>query len=213
MGAHACAAPHPTSTACCSRPQEAWCKKAPLLPDLIAQYQPQAVLPAALPPPPPPLPALLLAPLLELADQVGAMLQNQHQVRWQLWLCPLGLGLLWQFKLAVQNGGDWFKAQQVALCCQQRYGLWLQLRGLDYLGKQFTAMCGCRLRPCRSLAVDLWQMESLMDFARMFVSLRCYMKLLVGRNIYRWWLDGVWHSYLSARRASCATRDSSAPRV
>jgi hypothetical protein len=63
--------------------QEAWCKKAPILPSLIARVPPQPPLPstpavsspAALPD------AAVLTPLVDLADRLGAMLQNQHQVR------------------------------------------------------------------------------------------------------------------------------------
>lgn len=61
--------------------QESWCKKGAPTPDLISQYKPQP-LPPPHPRAPQPAPdAAVLRPLVKLADQLGALLQNQHQVR------------------------------------------------------------------------------------------------------------------------------------
>ena len=61
-------------------PQELWCKKGPPTAELISTYKAQP-LPALTPPPPPPMPQLeKLRPLTALADQLGLLLQNHHQV-------------------------------------------------------------------------------------------------------------------------------------
>lgn len=60
--------------------QENWCKKGPPTPDLIAKMKPQPGVPAS-PPKPPPQPDMdKLRQLTSLADQLGLLLQNQHQV-------------------------------------------------------------------------------------------------------------------------------------
>ena len=62
-------------------PQELWCKKGPPTAEMIAQYVPQPTVPVS-PPPPPLRPDLdKLSVLTGLADQVGLLLQNNHQVR------------------------------------------------------------------------------------------------------------------------------------
>lgn len=71
--------------------QEQWCKKAPPTPELLMQY--------TLQPPPPRTPPLTLPSgpdaavaqqLIQQADELGALLQNNHQVRGTWWLpaCP-----------------------------------------------------------------------------------------------------------------------------
>ncbi len=60
--------------------QENWCKKGAPTPDLISSYKPQPLPPAVPRSPPPRTDAAVLQPLVRVADQLGHMLQNQHQV-------------------------------------------------------------------------------------------------------------------------------------
>ncbi|PNH05026.1 Tetratricopeptide repeat protein 13 [Tetrabaena socialis] len=59
--------------------KELWCKKGPPSAELISHYPPQPPLPLSPPPLPPPPDAERLRPLTVLADQLGVLLQNNHQ--------------------------------------------------------------------------------------------------------------------------------------
>ncbi|GIL49345.1 hypothetical protein Vafri_5718 [Volvox africanus] len=59
--------------------KELWCKKGPPTPELIAHYPQYPPLPLSPPPLPPPPDAEKLRRLTALADQLGVLLQNNHQ--------------------------------------------------------------------------------------------------------------------------------------
>ncbi|GLI61283.1 hypothetical protein VaNZ11_003633 [Volvox africanus] len=59
--------------------KELWCKKGPPTPELIAHYPQYPPLPLSPPPLPPPPDAEKLSRLTALADQLGVLLQNNHQ--------------------------------------------------------------------------------------------------------------------------------------
>ncbi len=63
--------------------QELWCKKGPPTAELISHFPPQPPLPLTPAPLPPVSAAELerLRPLTSVADQLGILLQNHHQVR------------------------------------------------------------------------------------------------------------------------------------
>ncbi|GMH35900.1 hypothetical protein BSKO_03768 [Bryopsis sp. KO-2023] len=74
----------PISTFCLDRDispvfKELWCKKVGPTSRLISSYTLQQPIPASLPAPPPPPPRDSVQALINLADQIGSLLQNHHQ--------------------------------------------------------------------------------------------------------------------------------------
>jgi hypothetical protein len=61
--------------------QESWCKKGPPTPELITAYTPQPPVPLSPPPPPARPDPEVLGRLVKVADSLGFLLQNSHQVR------------------------------------------------------------------------------------------------------------------------------------